>query len=514
MYGVNKPEEEDAMGRDGKILSARLAVILWTATTLLWAQNAVGQVADIAASTAPPLQDATRCDVILTTRDAARCVGSVRADSPIPALDPEHIYTLPELIDIAETASPDGRIAWAEAKRSIERAGVDRALYLPVITFVAQGSDLRAIVPFPKPIAPLGYVTVEEPTALAQLQLEYSLLDFGRGAKVDGSKALELASTLRLSRMHQDIAYSTSAAFYRTQQAIGQLTAARTVLATAETLSQNAQSQYDNGRATLPDVQNAEAGVAEARFDLASAVGEVKKAKLALTESIGVEPTAEIEIQPQQQNDSPNSLDSKVEELIQAAWKSRPDLLARAQEVRNAQDASRTAHAAYLPTVGLAATGGQTAIWASADWGQVGYANIPTWSVEAKLRWEVFNGARRHEVNAALAEQKAATEEKRATQDAVTRQVWDAYVDYETALEQQRSSQSFLAAAQTSYDSSLDAYKYGVRSLVDVVQAERQLAQARFTTVRSHAQLMQSAVALSFATGDLLQHNSSTGVHP
>jgi outer membrane protein TolC len=452
--------------------------------------------------------------MIVTTKDASRCIGSTGFNSPIPKLDRQHQYTLPELIDIAETANPGSRIAWAAAKKSLELAGVDRALYLPLMIFVAEGSDARAIVPFPKPIAPRGYVTVEEPIALAQLQLEYSLLDFGRGAKVDSSKALELASTLRFGRTQQKVAYSTSMEFYQGQQAIGHLEAAQMILQTAETLLQSAQSQFDNGRATLPDVQNAQAGVAEARFDLASAVGEVKKAKLAITESIGVEPTTEINIQLQQ-NDSPEPLDRSVEDLIQAAWKSRPDLLAKAQEVRHARDAYRMVRSAYLPTVVLRATGGQTATWPTADFGQLGHANVSTWSTDINLRWEVFNGARRHEVSAALAEQKSALEEQRATQDFVTRQVWDAYVDYQTATEQQHSSQSFLTAAQTSYDSSLDAYKYGVRSLVDVVQAERQLAQARLAAVRSQAQLMQSAVELSYATGDLLQHNvSPTGARP
>src|SRR6202043_718195 len=106
-------------------------------------------------------------------------------------------------------------------------------------------------------------------------------------------------------------------------------------------------------------------------------------------------------------------------------------------------------------------------------------------------------------------------EEQRATEDAVTREVWEAYVDYKTAMEQNRSSQSFLSSAQLSYDSSLDAYKYGVRSLVDVVESERQLAQARVAVVRSHAQLMQSAAALSYATGALLQGNPTLpGAHP
>jgi outer membrane protein TolC len=169
------------------------------------------------------------------------------------------------------------------------------------------------------------------------------------------------------------------------------------------------------------------------------------------------------------------------------------------------------AHAAYLPQVAVGAAGGQTAAWPTADYGQLGYANVSTWSAEVKLKWELFNGARSHEVATARAEQLSAVEEQRETRDAVTRQVWDAYVDYQTASEQQRSSGSFLAAAQTSYDSSLDAYKFGVRSLVDVVQAERQLAQARLAVVKSQAQMMQSAVALSYATGGL---GGASGAQP
>ena len=133
---------------------------------------------------------AADCSAVINTKDAARCIGSVHPNVPIPAIDPKHIYALPELIDMAEMASPEGRIAWANAKRALERAGIDRALYLPILTFVAQGSDDRVIVPFTAPSAPRGYVTVEQPIATEQMQLEYDLLDFGRGAKLDGSKAL------------------------------------------------------------------------------------------------------------------------------------------------------------------------------------------------------------------------------------------------------------------------------------------------------------------------------------
>ena len=454
------------------------------------------------------------CSSLLTARDAAKCIGSIQISSPIPKLEPEHPYTLPELIDIAQSSNPEARIAWTEAKRSMEKAAISRAEYLPILSLLGQGSDLRTIVPFPKPIAPRGYVTVEEPAAIAQLELQYNILDFGRGHRLEGSKALEIASTLRLNRTHQTVAFNTAAQYYRAQQAIGQLEAAITIHNTAETLLKNAQSQFENGRATLPDVQNAIAGEAEARYNLTAAEGEVKKSKLALSETIGVEPTTEITVTRQSASDT-SSFESSVEDLLKIAWRSRPDLLARAEDVKRAHEAYQTAHAAYLPKVGLNAAGGQTSLWPTADFGQLGPASVSTWQVAMQLHWDVFNGARAHEQKAALAEQQAAAETLRATQDAVTRQVWEAYTDYQTALEQERSSRSFLTSSQTSYDSSLDAFNYGVRSLVDVVQSERQLAQARLESVRAQARLLQTEVSLSYATGQMIsQQTSAAGVRP
>jgi len=339
------------------------------------------------------------------------------------------------------------------------------------------------------------------PMVSAQLEVQYTLLDYGRGPRLEAARAAELASSLRQGRTHQQIAYSVATLYYREQLEAGRLIAAQTILHDAETLLGNAQSQFDNGRATLPDLQNAQAGIAEAHFALASAEGAVKKAKLALSEAIGVEPTIEIELPPQPASVTADMLTPQVDRLVETAWKSRPDLLARAQDLKRAQQSTRIAHASYLPKVGLAAAGGQTAAWPTADYGQLGYANVSTWSASVSLKWQLFNAARSHEVSAAMAEQRGAVEEQRAAQDRVTREVWDAYVAYQTAAEQQRAAQTYLVASQSSYNSSLDAFQYGVRSLVDVVQAERQLAQARLAAVNANAQVTLSAAALAYATG-------------
>lgn len=448
---------------------------------------------------------AAPCAIVSRPGDVERCLRTSNAKPSIPSVDPQHPYTLPELIDIAEDASPEARIAWVSARRSLESAGIDRAAYLPMLSLVAVGSDVRAIVPFPEPLAPRGYVTVEEPGVVAQLSLQYTLLDFGRGARVKAGEDRELAATLQLGRVQQQVATAVAVGYYRVQLAQGELDAAQQILKTAETVGQSAHAQLDNGRATLPDVENADAGVAEAQFELATATGAVEKAKLALTEAAGVEPTTAIELADDGAT-ARRQTPAEVEELVHTAWRSRPDLMARMQQLNAATQMQRSARSAYLPVVSVHADGGQTNLWPTVDFGAVGPAKVPTWDASVEMRWKIFDGARRHEVAVADAEKRGAAEELRRQQDQVTREVWSAYVDYETALQQEHAAELFLSASQTSYDSSQDAFNDGVRTLVDVVQAEKQLAQARLAAVRAHATRLQSGVALGLATGRLTIH--------
>jgi outer membrane protein len=64
---------------------------------------------------------------------------------------------------------------------------------------------------------------------------------------------------------------------------------------------------------------------------------------------------------------------------------------------------------------------------------------------------------------------------------------------------------ALLEAANASYSASLDAYKYGVKNLVDVVTAEKQLALARLSGVSARSELFLQAVSLEFVTGNLLR---------
>lgn len=438
---------------------------------------------------------------------AADCAARTTPTATIAALDPKKVYTLSELIDLAEHNNPRTRIAWERAKQRAEALGVARSAYFPVILFKAIGGDQRTISPFPKPLAPRGYTMVEVPIVQPELTLQYLLFDFGqRGARVDAAIAAKIAAGANFVAANQDVAFRVATAYYKLLTAQERLEATRETLKTAQTTEDAAEAQLANGRSTVPDVDNAKAETAQAIFDMESADGDEKIARVTLAEEVGAEPSPDVTIDAMTNAPLPDSLTMSVEELIDRASANRPDLAAQAAAIRASEDRVRIARDAYRPRVVLSGSGAQTSIWPTTDYGQLGPVSEPTWTAAIGLEWKIFDGGeRRHELAAAQSEKREAQDELTEKHDQATREVWSSYIAFRTALKKQQAAVSLLEAANESYGASLEAYKYGVKNLIDVVTAEKQLAQARLSGVSARSQLFLGAVDLEFVTGNLLR---------
>lgn len=450
----------------------------------------------------------------------AQCAGDVSspqlaADCTVHAIPPEniatlvpgHAYTLAELIDIAEHNNPRTRIAWERAKQRADRLGVARSAYYPILAGEAAFAGERIISPFPKPLAPLGYTLVRIPLVQPEVTLQYLIFDFGRrAAEVDAAMAEKLAAGANFIQTNQDVAFRVSSAFYKLVTAQERLQATQETLKTAQTTQDAAEAQLANGRSTLPDVLNAKAETAQATFDRESAEGDEKIARVSLTEEMGVEPTPDISIDSQPNAALPELLTMPVNELMERAMTGRPDLQAQALEIRAADAAVRAAKAAYRPTIGFSGTAAQTAIWPTASYGVLGSADKPTWMAGISIDWRLFDGgARKNQLAEAQSKRREAKDELTEKQDEATRQVWTAYISFRTALRKEDAAVALLESANASYSASLDAYKYGVKNLIDVVTAEKQLALARLSSVSARSELLLEAVDLEFVTGNLLR---------
>src|SRR3954454_10461619 len=65
------------------------------------------------------------------------------------SINPRKIYSLAELIDIAERNNPETRVAWERARQAAAAVGLSESAYYPFLVASAAAGYDRAFIPFP-----------------------------------------------------------------------------------------------------------------------------------------------------------------------------------------------------------------------------------------------------------------------------------------------------------------------------------------------------------------------------
>jgi outer membrane protein len=419
-------------------------------------------------------------------------------------IDEEHVYSLGELIDIAESNSPTTQAAWNRAKVNAASVGIAKSELYPTIIAATSGTTFLN----PQLFGPT-FVLQDWAIFDAEIDLAYTLVDFGaRRTEITAAQARLVAANLSFNNEHLILIQQVSQAYFSLLRARGLREAAEVSLNDAKTTEAAAQERRDNGLATVPEVLEAKAATAKAAYDLQSAIGAEKVEIGNLARAITANPVKPLKVEPLDQLRIPDKLDQSVEDAINTAFKDRPDLQADQARVRAAQAEVKHAHAAYYPSLTFEGSKGWIRGFGE-QYGSTGtYAKTFTYDATLGLKWTVFDGLRREErISEAKAEEKVATEEVRDRQDEITNQVWNDYANAETALQQRQAAAALLSAASESYSAALESYRDGVRSILDVLAAEDALAQARAIDVTARTQVLQTFTDLDFRTGDLLANH-------
>jgi outer membrane protein TolC len=103
----------------------------------------------------------------------------------------------------------------------------------------------------------------------------------------------------------------------------------------------------------------------------------------------------------------------------------------------------------------------------------------------------------------AEAQRRVAEEELDRARDQAARQVVKAYEDLKVALNRREAAVALLDASERSYDATLDSYRHGIATFVDVTNAETALTRARTVDTETRSSTFTAAAALAFSTGDL-----------
>jgi len=421
-------------------------------------------------------------------------------------IDPQKRYGLIELIDLAQHINPETRIAWNQARRAAAGVGLVESEYLPMLVFSVLGGYQHEAFPAPKNVASDGFFRANFEQAFPALKLSWLLLDFGRrkGA-LDAAKEQLLAANLGFNRKHQEIVFNVQRAFFALATLRGKIAAAQSSVESARAVWESTEDHLQSGLATLPEVALARQQEAQAEFDLHDVLAMERDAQVALAESIGILPTVPIQITDFSALPSPAALEDSVDKVIDRAIERRPDLIAQVAALRAKEAKVREARAAYFPTLSLVSNvntlAGRVQITHSNLPNEWFHAAEPGYGVGLFLQWNIFEGgARRRRVEAAEAERRAAEDEVTALRDKTIRQVWKAYTDVKLAVRRLEVAAALLDASDKSYQATLESYRNGIGTLIDLLAANRELSRARFVDLDAKLQLLTASAALAFSS--------------
>ncbi len=407
-------------------------------------------------------------------------------------------YDLPALIDIALTNNPDTRQTWSQARAAAAAYGSSRAPYYPDVSAEVSGGYEREIFQLPGQNA-----TLKQWQISPMLEFTYTLLDFGRrDAGAAAARAQLAAANFSFNRKLQDVVFATQRSFYAIGAAKAAVKAAEQNVELAQTDDEAVSRRVDLGLATEPELLLSRETVAQSQYDLASAHLLVREAQASMAVALGVAANTALDVPSLDSIPIPAGLGSEVDQLIETAVRQRPDLAAQVATLDARRAAVERAKAAFYPTVGIAGNYGSQS-W---DFRYNGSANItasqPQYAALLTINWDVFTGFKRlNDVRQAEADRDAASAQLKSLEVDAISSVWRAYYEFQTALSRYEYARALLAASQESYDANLDTYRQGLSTIVELLTADRDLANARYTIVQSRADLLTSSAAVAYAVG-------------
>jgi len=474
------------------------------------ARTADGEI--VAGVPPPPDQRGNRSYVLPSNANLAG------VPPPVSDLERRRPYTLPELIDIAQSNNPMTRNAWNDARNAALAAGIAESTFLPLVSAgIVQGWQK-----FHNEFSALGAKVTNDVTGqgnIEVLSVQWLLFDFGeRAALVDVAKQGSVISNIAFTFAHQQVIYNVSLAFYANAAARARLTTTMKSLRDAEDVQAAAEDRYKRGVGTVVEVAQTKQATAEAQLERVQAEGAAQNSYLALISAMGISPMTRLTVADISRRRLPPSLTAPIESLVSEALARRPDVLTGYATVQASLAGLRAAQAEFLPKVFASGTGTRLAgsLNVTAIPGidqQLPIVNLPGNQLGVTTHQQggtalvgatmpLYDGGSR----AALLEQARDRVDKAQTtleqiRNEAARQIVVARNTLKTSLSAYSAATALSAAAQTTFSAALTVYRNGVGSITDVTLAERQLLVAKNAATDAYSTALSAAATLALAAG-------------
>lgn len=406
---------------------------------------------------------------------------------------PKHPLTLIEITDFALCNNPDTRLAWYEAKAAAANVGIAQSAYLPQLNG-GFGTQYTANV-FTSPHS-------SQTTYGPNFSLTYLLLDFGyRSNTVLSSQYAEIAANLNQNNAIQQVILQVQQAYYLVLGLQAEVAANQQSVKQAQESLTVTQALRANGIAVIGDVYQAEASHAQAELNLQTSVGNYQTALGQLATSMGLPVNTTIQLVPLRHPPSVQEITQSMPQLLAAAKRNRPDLLASEANVRESAASLEATKASVYPTLSVEGTAVPGGFLNSTTTGT-------TVTAALTLSVPIFTGFNyTYSVKKAQADFLTAQATRDQLNQQVQQQVWQAYYALKTAEQNVGTTETLLKNSLQASNQALGQYKSGVGDILTVLTTQTTLANARVQAIQAKLNWYTALSQLAAAVGTL---NSSS----
>ncbi len=330
--------------------------------------------------------------------------------------------------------------------------------------------------------------------------LSWVLFDFGqRSASLQAAR-----HTLTAAMAAQGSAVLTAVnnmvlAYGEAVTASAALEAATEALNAAGQTAAAAQARYEAKVGNQIDWLQAQTALAQAQLARVRARGAWENARAALALSLGGTPSQAMRLTDWATWGQTASPPDDLNRLSEEALEQHPRLKSIQAQIAALEARLRAVTAEAQGSVSISASAGT-----SRNWGAAGDGILPTTNGAIVASIPLFNG---HETQAlktqVLAQVTARQAELETLRRDVQNQLWQAHQAVLVSQESLQASAALLTSAESTFEVAQGRYKAGVGSVIEVLDAQSALADARRQRVAAQVERITSLTQLSVATGRL-----------
>jgi outer membrane protein TolC len=374
------------------------------------------------------------------------------------------------LVDVTEAAlcyNPQTKEVYASAKAQAAQVGVARSLFFPSVTDTVSTSENKTQAS--------NYSSNLKNTIVAS----YLLYDFGsRDATLENANQLLKAASATQSATVQNVLLSAVNAFYQVHASKAILNASIETEHLYQESFKSAEAKYIAGVATPADKLQAQTSFANATLIKIKNEGILKIAYGNLASIMGVSASMPLEIADAKLDTIPEMIDQDIEALIEKARLQRPDLIASEAQLKASLAKIEAAKADSKPTLSVNLSN------IYADDSKAALTN--TSSIGINVSIPLFGGYKpTYLIRSAEATAELNASKRDQLKLQVSLDVWTAYQNLKTANESITASNILVLSAEESSRVALGRYKEGVGNIIDTLNAQSALANAKQQKIQS-----------------------------